>query len=110
MRFLIRFFGSAMVVSILAMVIPGIQINGFISALIFVAVLALLNILVKPVLIILTIPVTLFTFGFFLLVINTVIVMMASSVVPGFDIEGFFPALLFALGNSLMSYLFSLTE
>lgn len=110
MRFFIRFLGSAMVVSILAMIIPGIQINGFISALILVAVLALLNILVKPVLIILTIPVTLFTFGFFLLVINTVIVMMASSVVPGFDIEGFFPAFLFALGNSLMSYLFSLTE
>lgn len=58
MRFLIRFFGSAMVVSILAMIIPGIQISGFISALILVAVLTLLNILVKPVLIILTIPVT----------------------------------------------------
>ncbi|HAQ64303.1 MAG TPA: hypothetical protein DCR43_00360 [Bacteroidales bacterium] len=110
MRFLIRLIGSAMVVSILAMIIPGIYISGFISALILVTVLSLLNILVKPILIILTIPVTLITFGLFLLVINTAIVLMAAAVVPGFNVGGFFPAFLFALGNSLMSYLFSLAD
>lgn len=99
-----------MVVSILAMIIPGIYISGFVSALILVAVLSLLNILVKPILIILTIPVTLITFGLFLLVINTAIVLMAAAVVSGFSVGGFFPAFLFALGNSLMSYLFSLAD
>ena len=75
MRLIIRFIGSAMVVSVLAAVIPGISISGFGSALFLVVVLTVLNLLVKPVLVLLTIPVTLLTFGLFLLVINAVIIL-----------------------------------
>lgn len=110
MRFIVRFLGSAMVVSILAMVIPGISITGFFSALVLVVVLALLNLLVKPVLVILTIPVTLLTFGLFLLVVNALIVLIASVVVPGFHVSGFFPAFLFALANSAISYFLTFAD
>lgn len=107
MRLLIRFIGSAMVVSILAMIIPGISISGFVPAMLLVLILALLNVLVKPVLVLLTIPATLLTFGLFLLVINAFIVLLASAVAPGFRVDGFLPAFLFALANSVVSYLLS---
>ncbi|MDD2964780.1 MAG: phage holin family protein [Bacteroidales bacterium] len=110
MRLIIRFIGSAMVVSVLAAVIPGISISGFGSALFLVVVLTILNLLVKPILVLLTIPVTLLTFGLFLLVINAVIILMASGVVVGFRVDGFVPALLFSLANSAISYLLSLAD
>jgi putative membrane protein len=70
----------------------------------------LLNGFLKPVLVILTIPITIFTFGLFLLVINGIIILFASSLVSGFYVEGFWWALLFSLIMSLISYLLGVRE
>ena len=82
----------------------------FLSAIIVAFVLALLNGFLKPLLMILTIPITIFTFGLFLLVINGIIILFASILVSGFYVEGFWWALLFSLIMSLISYLLGVRE
>ena len=76
---------------------PGITIDSFPSALLVAIVLAFLNTIVKPVLTILTIPITVFTLGFFLLAINAIIILLAGKLVSDFHVEGFWHALLFSL-------------
>jgi putative membrane protein len=78
-------------------ILPGVVIETFFTALATALLIALLNTLVKPVLIILTLPVTIITFGIFLLVINATIIMMASSLLSGFHVNGFWYALLFSI-------------
>lgn len=97
MNFLIRLLISAIAAMVTAYVLPGVKINSFGTALVLAIVLAILNLLVKPVLILLTLPVTIITLGLFLLVINAVIIMIASSLVSGFKVDGFIWALLFSL-------------
>ena len=82
-------------------VLPGVHIVGFFSAVLLAIVLAVLNTIVKPVLIFLTIPVTVLTLGLFLLVINALIILLAGVIVPGFTVDGFWWALLFSLVLSL---------
>jgi putative membrane protein len=76
------------------------------SAILFVAVIGLLNIFVKPLLTILTIPITIFTLGFFLLIINTIIVRIADYFIDGFSIDTFWHTFLFSLVYSLSNALF----
>jgi putative membrane protein len=103
MNFLIRLLISALAAIITAKVLPGVHINSFTTAIILALVLAILNLLVKPVLILLTLPVTILTLGLFLLVINAVIIMIASSLVKGFKVDGFIWALLFSLVLTVVS-------
>lgn len=106
MNFLIRLLLSALAVFITAWLLPGVQLDGFLVALLVAAVLALLNAIVKPVLVLLTIPITVITLGIFLLVINAIIILIANVLIPGFNVDGFWWALLFsiilALVNSLL--------
>ncbi|MBF8962537.1 phage holin family protein [Pontibacter sp. FD36] len=88
-----------------AYILPGVQIDGFGSALILAVVLALLNAVVRPILVILTIPVTVLTLGLFLLVINALIILLADSLVGGFNVDGFLWALVFSLVLSLIEAL-----
>jgi putative membrane protein len=81
----------------------GVDVDNFVTALIVAAVLAVLNSIVKPILIVLTIPVTFFTFGFFLLVINAAMIMLTSNLVPGFKVDGFWWALGFSIILSLIT-------
>ncbi|MEJ5302884.1 MAG: phage holin family protein [Bacteroidales bacterium] len=105
MKLLLRWTASAMGIAIIAWLLPGVAIDSFWTAMIVAAVLALLNIFVKPILVFLTIPVTLLTLGLFILVINAVIILMASSLVHGFLVDSFWWALLFSLLNSLLNAL-----
>lgn len=86
---------------IVAHMVPHIHIDDYVSALLVAIVLAFLNTVVKPVLTILTIPITLVTLGLFLLVINALIIIFAGKLVPGFQVDGFFWALVFSLVLSL---------
>ncbi len=86
-----------------AYILPGVTIDGFMTAIILAVVLAVLNAVVKPVLVILTIPVTVLTLGLFLLVINALIILLADSLIAGFDTSGFFAALLFSLVLSVIT-------
>ncbi|MEJ2584366.1 MAG: phage holin family protein [Robiginitalea sp.] len=102
MKFILRLLLSALAVVLLANVLPGVHVATFGIAVIVALVLSLLNFLVKPLLIILTLPVTIITFGLFLLVINALIIMMAGGLVSGFAVDGFWWALLFSLLLSLV--------
>lgn len=97
MRFLIRMIISTIAIMVTSYLLPGVRLDSFSAALTTALLIALLNTLVKPVLIILTIPVTLITFGLFLLVINASIIMMASNLLNGFHVQGFWYALLFSI-------------
>jgi len=83
-----------------------VQVQDVRSAILFVAVIGLLNIFIKPLLTILTIPITVFTLGFFLLVINTFMVMLADYMIDGFSIDTFWHSFLFSLVFSLSNSVF----
>lgn len=100
---------TAIVVVLLANFLPGVSVDGFLTALIVVVVLTLLDLIVKPILILFTLPVTIVTFGLFLLVINAIIILLADAFVGGFNVAGFWVALIFSLLLSIIqSVLFSL--
>lgn len=104
MGFIIKILISALVVLLGAYLLPGVGVSSFGTALLVAVVLAILNTLVKPILIILTIPVTVLTLGLFLLVINAAIILLTDALVPGFEVAGFWWALLFSLILSLLSW------
>lgn len=90
-------------VLVCAYILPGVHVDGFGNAILVALSLALLNQFVKPLLILFTIPATIFTFGLFLLVINALIILLADWIVrDGFEVEGFWWALLFSLVLTLV--------
>src|SRR5260221_11954822 len=93
---------SALVIIIAAYILPGVHVVNLWTALVVALVMGILNLFVKPLLVILTLPFTIITFGLFLLVINALLVLLASSIVPGFTVDGFWWALLFSLVVSLI--------
>jgi putative membrane protein len=105
MKFLLRIIITAVVAFALSSVMRGIHIDTFWTAIVLSIVLAILNMLVKPLLIILTIPITILTFGLFLLVINAGIILLAGDLVSGFRVDGFWWALLFSLLLSMLTSL-----
>lgn len=86
-------------------ILPGIQIKSFWTAVLVAIVLGLLNFFVHPVMVFLAIPITIITFGLFLFVINALIIMLASAIVGGFKVEGFWWALIFSIVLSFVTYL-----
>ncbi|MES1159658.1 MAG: phage holin family protein [Bacteroidota bacterium] len=103
MNFLLRIIVTAVVAFGLSAVLHGIHIDSFGSALLLSVVLAILNALLKPILIILTLPITILTLGLFLFVINACIVLLAGKFVDGFRVDGFGWALLFSLLLSILT-------
>jgi len=103
MNFLIRIIVTAVVAFGLSAVLRGIHIDTFMTALLLAVVLAILNALLKPILIILTLPITILTLGLFLFVINAGIIMLARDLVPGFHVKNFGWALLFSLLLSILT-------
>lgn len=103
MNFILRLLVTALVAFALAQLLKGIHVDTYWTALVFALVLAILNVLVKPILIILTLPLTIVTLGLFLFVVNTLVVLLASRFVDGFKIDNFWWGLLFALLLSLVT-------
>ena len=96
-----------MAVSILisAYVISGVAISGVWAALWLAVFLGVINIILKPILIILTLPINILTLGLFTFVINASLILLASSVIKGFEVSGFWVAVLFSIVLSIVSYL-----
>ena len=94
---------NAVALLIVAYILPGIAVSSFGSALIAALVLGLLNTLVKPVLVLLTLPITIVTLGLFLLILNGLLFWFAGSVLTGFTVNGFWWAMLGALIYSIVS-------
>ncbi|HEX7458659.1 MAG TPA: phage holin family protein [Ginsengibacter sp.] len=104
MRWIINFLITAVFVYVLSKLLaPHVIINSFTTAIIFSIVLALLNAFVKPLVIILTLPLTIITLGLFLLVINVVMILLADKFVSGIKIDGFLWAFIFGLLLSIVS-------
>jgi len=109
MNWILKLLLTAVAVFILAYVLPGVAVTGYVAAIIVAVVLGLLRLIVRPILVILTLPVTIVTLGLFLLVINALIILMADFFVPGFSVDGILWALLFSLLLSILqSLLFSM--
>jgi putative membrane protein len=105
MNFLLRIVITAVVAFALSYILPGVHIYSFWTAIKVSLVLAVLNFLLKPILVILTLPITIVTFGLFLFVINAIIVWFVGALVSGFHIDSFMWALLFSLLLSLLTSL-----
>lgn len=97
MNWIIKLLLNAVAVFILAHLLSGVNVDGYIGALIVAVVLSILNLLVKPILVIFTLPATILTLGLFLLVINAVIILLADKLIDGFTVANFWWALLFSV-------------
>jgi putative membrane protein len=108
MKYILRLLLSAVAVVVLSKVLPKVSVDTYVTALIVALALSLLNFIVRPILVILTLPVTIITFGLFLLVINAIIIKLADHFVDGFNVDGWVWAIVFSLLLSvLQSILFS---
>ena len=103
MGFIIRLLVTALAAYFAAWLLPGVTINNVLTAVGVALVLAILNAIVKPILVILTIPITIVTLGLFLLVINIIIVKLCDYLIDGFKVDGIIAALLFSLIVSVVS-------
>jgi putative membrane protein len=107
MNIFLKVIISSLAVFLAAYLLPGIDVDNYLTAVLVAIVLALLNGFLKPVLIILTIPFTVFTLGLFLFVINAAMVLLAARFVDGFSVDGFWWAVVFSI---LLSILTSILE
>lgn len=99
----VKWFLSALSIMIVASIVPGFEVRSFGSALIASIVMGFINATLGFVLKVLTLPITILTFGLFLLVINALMLLLASSITPGFDVKGFFPALFGSIVLSIVN-------
>jgi putative membrane protein len=102
MKVLIRIIITSVLVLLIAHFMTGVHVADFVTALIVAVVLGLLNIFIKPILVILTLPVTILTLGLFLLVINALIILLCTKIVGGFSVDTFWTALLFSVVLSIL--------
>jgi putative membrane protein len=102
MHILLRWLINALAIMVAAYLLPGVFVSSLWVALVVAVVLGLLNVFMKPLLILLTLPVTVLSLGLFVFVINAVLVLLVGQIVPGFFVSGFWSALLFSLVLSLL--------
>lgn len=102
MKLLLRLLVTAALVLLIANFLPGVHVASFTTAIIVAVVLGLLNLFIKPILVILTLPVTVITLGLFLLVINAIIILLCTNIVGGFAVDSFWTALWFSVILSIL--------
>ena len=105
MGFLVRVLVNTVAIYLVAAIVPGISVSGLLTALGAGLVLGLINAIVRPVLILLTLPVTLVTLGLFLVVLNAFCLWLTAQLVRGFEVHGVWPALFGTLLISVVSWL-----
>ena len=102
MVLLVRWILFALAIIFIAWLVPGIDVDNFQSAMLVTVIIALINIFVRPFIVLITLPINLITLGLFTLIINTFLFMLAGFLAPGFDVDGFIPAF---LGSIIMAFL-----
>ena len=111
MNWILKLLLTAVAVVLLSKVLPGVAVDGYVSAIIVAVVLGVLRVIVKPILVILTLPVTIVTLGLFLLVINAIIILLADFFIDGFAVNSIWWAIIFSvLLSFLQSILFSILK
>ena len=107
MRLLLLWILNAIALLAVTYLLPSIQISGFGTALLAALVLGFINTLVRPILAILTLPITVLTLGIFYLVLNGLLFWLASALLPGFQVQGFIPAMIGAILYSVITWVLS---
>jgi putative membrane protein len=105
MRFLARLLLNGIAIIVAAWMLPGLHLSGLFPALVAGAILGFVNAIIRPVLFFLTLPLTLVTLGLFIFVLNALCLGLTAALVPGFDIDGFWWAVLGALLVSVVSWI-----
>src|SRR4028119_2029382 len=110
-RFLVTWLLTAISILITAYFVPGFVVKSFIAAMVAAIILGLVNAVVKPILVLLTLPLTIVSLGLFLFVINAITIWLAGAITPGFDVACFLPALLgsivLTVVTSLLNFFFA---
>lgn len=104
MQLLLRLLINALAILLVAYFIPGVAVSSFLTAVVVALVIGLLNVIIKPILIVLTLPINILTLGLFTFVINALLFWFASSFIKGFDVAGFIPAFFGALIVSAVNF------
>ena len=102
MKIFIHLIIATVAVFVSAYVLPGVYVSGIQAAFIAAVVIGVLNTVIKPILILLTLPVTVLTLGLFMLVINAFLILLADNLVKGFDVDGFWWAVIFSIVLSIV--------
>ena len=105
MRFLLRLLLNGLAIMVAAWFVPGVRLTGAVPAIVAGIILGFVNALVRPVLLLLTLPFTLLTLGLFIFIVNAVCFALTAALVPGFDLSGFFAAFFGALVVTMVSWL-----
>ncbi len=103
MQILINLILSGIAVFVSAYVLPGVKVDGFFTAIIVAVLLAVVNTFIKPLVLLLTLPINILTLGLFSLIINALMVVLVGAIVPGFKVDGILWALVFSIVLSLVS-------
>src|SRR4029078_4598909 len=104
MLFLLRLLLNGLAIMVAAWFVPGVRLAGVVPAILAGALLGLVNALVRPVLLLLTLPFTLLTLGLFIFIVNAICFALTAALVPGFDLSGFFAAFFGALVVTIVSW------
>lgn len=110
MRTIISLILSTLAVLVTAYLLPGTHVESFLTALVVAVVLAIINTLIFPILLIITLPINILTLGLFTLVIMALLVMLASAIVPGFKVDSFWWAMAFAVVLAIINGFMSQVE
>ena len=94
---------SAVAIAIAAYLVPGVTITGIVAILILAVVLGAINSFIRPVLMFLTMPISVMTLGIFALILNTLLIMLAAAIVPGVAVSGFWAAFIFGIILAVIS-------
>ncbi len=104
LNILIKWILNAVTLIVIAYIVPGFHISSFYTALILVILLGIINITIKPVLLILTLPINILTLGLFTFIINGLLLLFLSSIIKGFNIDGIWPAILASILISILNF------
>lgn len=111
MGLLLRILITAALVMLISNFLPGVTVESYLQSIYVAIILGLLNLFIKPIIVLFTLPVTILTLGLFLLVINAFIVLLCSNIVGGFHVESFWTALFFSIILSIFqSVVYKLTS
>lgn len=102
-HFLLTWLLAAVSLVITAYVVPGFLIKSFVAALVAAVILGLVNAIIRPILVVLTLPITIVTLGLFLFIVNALTIWLAGSITPGFIVTGFVPALIGSIVLTIVS-------
>lgn len=111
MKFILKLLLSALAVLVIEYILPGVSVDSITTALWVALILSLLYGFIKPILVVLTFPITILTLGLFLLVINALLIMLAAKLIDGFEVSSFWWAVLFSILLSIVqSFLYKIVD